>query len=68
MNMKQSSKLLESKIRLGLISKSEADSNTRCFMSMFCRVGMENPNPRIGLGSVLIDQIIGPGPLQGMGI
>lgn len=27
-----------------------------------------NPNPRIGLGSVLIDQITGPGPLQETGI
>jgi hypothetical protein len=27
-----------------------------------------NPNPRVGLGSVLIDQIIGPGPLQETGI
>jgi hypothetical protein len=32
-----------------------------------CRT-MENPNPRIGLGSVLIDQITGLGPLQGTGI
>jgi hypothetical protein len=28
----------------------------------------KNPNPRIGLGSVLIDQITGPGPLQETGI
>jgi hypothetical protein len=32
-----------------------------------CRT-MENPNPKIGLGSVLIDQITGPNPLQGTGI
>jgi hypothetical protein len=27
-----------------------------------------NPNPRVGLGSVLIDQITGSGPLQETGI
>jgi hypothetical protein len=37
-------------------------------MMMFMPVGMRTPNPRGGLGSVLIDQITGPGPLQETGI